>query len=115
MIVISGYHRLPSENDYWSTAEDLKAPLFPSIMSRSRFKTLKRYLHISDNSNLSQSKMAKVLPFYDRLKENCLQFGVFHKFLSIDESMIPYRGLHSARQYIKGKPVKFKMLDRKYG
>lgn len=107
MIVISGYHRLPSENDYWSTAEDLKAPLFPSIMSRSRFRTLKRYLHISDNSNLSQSKMAKVLPFYDRLKENCLQFGVFHKFLSIDESMIPYRGLHSARQYIKGKPVKF--------
>ena len=25
----------------------------------------------------------------------------------IDKSMVPYRGLHSAKQYIKGKPVKF--------
>ena len=32
---------------------------------------------------------------------------MFHKNLSIDKSMVPYRGLHSAKQYIKGKPVKF--------
>jgi len=32
---------------------------------------------------------------------------VFHKNLSIDESMVPYRGLHSAEQFMKGKPVKF--------
>ena len=33
MIVVSGYHHLPTENDYWSTADDLSAPLFPSIVS----------------------------------------------------------------------------------
>ena len=27
--------------------------------------------------------------------------------MSVDESMIPYRGLRSAKQFIKGKPVKF--------
>ena len=27
--------------------------------------------------------------------------------MSIDESMVPYRGLHSTRQYIKCKTVKF--------
>ena len=107
LILMSGYHSLPSENDYWSTAEDLIAPIFSSTMSRDRFRLIKRYLHIADNSNLSQSKVAKILPLYERLKENCLRFGFFHQFLSIDESMVPYRGLHSARQYIKGKPVKF--------
>ena len=62
---------------------------------------------LNSDINLAHSKFAKVLPIYSRLKENCFQFGFFHQLLSIDESMVPYRGLHSARQYIKGKPVKF--------
>ena len=28
LLLISGYHNLPSEADYWSTAEDLEAPIF---------------------------------------------------------------------------------------
>ena len=107
LLLISGYHSLPSEKDYWSTAEDLEAPIFSKTMSRDRFHSIKVSLHIADNHNLAQSKVAKVLPLLDLLKANCQQFGVFHKSLSIDESMVPYRGLHSAKQYIKGKPVKF--------
>ena len=107
LLLISGYHSLPSEKDYWSTAEDLEAPIFSKTMSRDRFRSIKACLHIADNHNLAQSKDAKVLPLLDLLKANCQQFGVFHKSLIIDESMVPYRGLHSAKQYIKGKPVKF--------
>ena len=108
LIIISGYHSLPSENDYWSTADDMIMPIFSSTMSKDRFRLMKRYLHIADNSSLAQSKVAKILPLYELLKKkNCLQFGIFHQFLSIDESMVPYRGIHSARQYIKNKPVKF--------
>ena len=106
LIIMSGYHSLPSENDYWSTSQDLIAPIFSSTMSRDRFRLIIRYLHIADNSNLTQSKLAKIMPVYERLKENCLRFGFFHQLLSIDESMVPYRGLHSTRQYIKCKPVK---------
>ena len=64
LIIMSGYHSLPSENDYWSTAEDLIAPIFSSTMSRDRFRLIKRYLHIADNSNLTQSKVAKILLLY---------------------------------------------------
>ena len=35
------------------------------------------------------------------------QLGVFHEHLSVDESMVPYRGLHGAHQYIRGKPILF--------
>ena len=107
LLLISGYHDLPSEADYWSTSEDLEAPIFSNIMKRDRFRVIKSCLHIADNDNLAQSKVAKVLPLLELLRTNCQQFGVFHKNLSIDESMVPYRGLHSAKQYIKGKPVKF--------
>ena len=107
LLLISGYHNLHSEADYWSTAEDLEAPIFSNIMARDRFRVIKSCLHIADNHSLAQSKVAKVLPLLNLLRTNCQQFGVFHKNLSIDDSMVPYRGLHSAKQYIKDKPVKF--------
>lgn len=107
LLIMSGYHHLPSENDYWSTADDMEAPIFAKTMSRDNFRRIKRFLHIADNNKLLPTKVAKVLPLIDKLRANCQQFGVFHQFLSIDESMVPYGGLHSAKQYIKGKPVKF--------
>ena len=33
--------------------------------------------------------------------------GVFHDKLSIDESMVPYYGRHSAKMFIRGKPIRF--------
>ena len=107
LLLISGYHNLPSEADYCSTAEDLETPIFSNIMGRDCFRVIKSCLDIAENHNLAQSKVAKVLPLLELLRTNCQQFGVFHKNLSIDESMVPYSGLHSAKQYIKGKPVKF--------
>ena len=107
LLLISGYHRLPSEDDYWSTSDDMEMPIFRKTMNRDRFRRIKRYMHIADNNCLVQSKVAKVLPLLELLRKQCLQFGIFDEFLSIDESMVPYRGLHSARQFIKNKPVGF--------
>ena len=76
-------------------------------MARDRFRAIKSCLRIADNYNFAQSKVAKVLPLLELLRTNCQQFGVFHKNLGIDESMALYHGLHSAKQYIKGKRVKF--------
>ena len=96
LILLSGYHRLPRERDYWSTAPDLGCNLATQTMSRGRFHELKRFCHLADNNALANSKLAKVLPLYDRLNKAFLQFGVFHEQLSIDESMVPYFGHHSA-------------------
>ena len=104
----SRYHGLPSENNFWSTADDMIMPIFSSTMSKDRFRLIRRYLHIADNSSLAQSKVVKIMPLYEILKKkNCLKIGIFLQFLSIDESIVPYRGLHSARQFIKNKAVKF--------
>ncbi|CAB4060952.1 unnamed protein product [Lepeophtheirus salmonis] len=97
LLIISCYYCLPSEKDYWTTADDMEAPIFSKVMSRDRFRIIKKYLHISENENLAHSKVAKILPLFEMLRNNSQQFGVFNEQLSIDESMVPYRGLHSAK------------------
>ena len=41
LILISGYHILPGEKDYWSTKPSLSAPIFSRVMSRNRFQDIK--------------------------------------------------------------------------
>ena len=107
LILISGYHTLPGEKDYWSTKPSLSVLIFSRVMSRNRFQEIKRYFHLADNENLTESKTAKVDSIYDELLKNCQQFGIFDKLLSIDESMVPYRGHFSIKQYIRNKPLRF--------
>ena len=51
--------------------------------------------------------MANVQPLYDLLNASLKQYGIFHEKLSVDESMVPYFGRHSAKQYIRGKPIRY--------
>ena len=51
--------------------------------------------------------MAKVEPLYDLLNKKIQQFGIVHEDLSIDESMVPYYGRHSCKQFIRAKPIRF--------
>lgn len=106
--LFSGYHILPRKRLYWSADEDIKVPIVSNTMSRNKFESIKQYLHMADNGNLRQGdKAGKVRPLYDILNGKLQQFGVHHKHLSVDEQMLPYFGMHSAKMYMRNKPVKF--------
>lgn len=108
ILIVSGYHTLPEETHYWSNQLDLGVPVVSEAMSSKRFSDIKRYFHIADNSNLQEgNKAAKVLPLYNSLNHNLVQFGIWHSSLSIDESMVPYYGRHSIKMFIRGKPIRF--------
>ena len=49
IMLLSGYHTLPSEYDYWSNQPDLGVDIVRQAMSRDRFLAIKRYLHFADN------------------------------------------------------------------
>lgn len=51
--------------------------------------------------------MAKVRPIVKKLNNKFKKFEYFDKFISIDKQMVPYFGLHSAKMFIKGKPIRF--------
>ena len=88
LLLLSGYHWVPKEDYYWSTAEDLKVDIVPTVMSRNHFQMIKRFFHLNDNTTLKpDDKLGKIAPIYEELGKNLRQFRTFHKKLSIDESM----------------------------
>lgn len=109
VLILTGYHELPSERAYWSLDEDLGVPLIANCMSRNRFLEIKRNLHFVDDGLIdgSTDKMIKLRSLCDLIQRNSSQWGVFHESLSVDESMIKYFGRHPSKQFIQGKPVRF--------
>ena len=98
ILLFSGYHSVPAARNFWSNQLDLKVPFVSNVMTRDTFDRLKTYMHLADNNNLMEgNKLAKVQPIYDVMNRNLTQFGFFHNDLSIDESMVPYYGKHSAK------------------
>ena len=72
------------------------------------FEVIKKFIYFADNDNLTAGhKLAKIRHL--QVKANALlqQFGLFEKDLSIDERMVPYFGRHSAKMFIRSKPIRF--------
>lgn len=108
ILFLSGYHTLPQQDLYWSMDEDKGVDFVKKTMSRNRFRDIKRNIHASDNACLDKSdKFAKLQPLFTHVNEKFMQFGVFSHNLSIDEQMVPYFGRHSAKMFIRTKPVRF--------
>ena len=61
----------PSISSYWSTEVVLSSPFFPSVMSRTRFLQILRYLHFADNTltpapdSEGYNKLYKIQSFLD--------------------------------------------------
>ena len=93
---------------FWEQADDVVNAAVSSIMSLNRFAEILRYLHFADNLNLAPGdKMTKVRPLFDLINERYLKYWPVEQNLNVDESMIPYFGRNSSKQFIKGKPVRF--------
>nr|CAH7746200.1 unnamed protein product [Callosobruchus chinensis] len=108
ILMFSGYHKLPRQRLFWCLDEDVSVPCISQAMSRNRYYQIKKYLHFADNSNLDKNdKLYKVRPLMMMLNKNFQQWGIFYSDLSIDEAMVKYFGHHSAKQFIRGKPVRF--------
>ena len=108
ILLFSGYHKLPQQNMYWEQSPATGIPLVYNAMTRQKFKTINRYLNLNENAMIDASdKMYKLRPFLDALNTNFQKFGIFHSHLSIDEMKIRYYRMHSAKMFMKGKPIKF--------
>jgi DNA excision repair protein ERCC-6 len=104
----SGYASLPRRRMYWELSDDVRNIAISRAMTRNRFEELLRYLHCSDNEDLdSNDKTAKVRPLIRIMNEKFLTYFPKCTDLSIDESMLPYYGRHSMKQFIRGKPIRF--------
>lgn len=107
ILIFSGYHKLSSKRDYWSNEEDLHCPLVADSMRRNRFEDILRFLHCADNSKMKgQDSMYKVRPIFQFMNE-AFKATDLPNNLCVDETILPYFGHHGAKQFIRGKPVRY--------
>ena len=53
IILLSGYHIAPEEQQHWSTQPDLHVKIVAKTMSRNRYLEIKKYMHFADNLQLT--------------------------------------------------------------
>ena len=98
--ILMGINRLPEIRDYWAMDAKLHYSPIASRISRNRFEEITRYLHFVDNTDLPSRdepgfhRLQKVLPVVVAMKERFLNCYDPHPQNSIDEAMIPFKGIY---------------------
>lgn len=109
LVMWMGLDRKPSLKDYWR-----KNPLYVNNiskhMSRNRFELLLRMFYLANNEECPPNDcLHKIQSLIDILNSKFQRAMIPEENICIDETMIPFRGKLSFRQYLKGKRHKFGM------
>ena len=110
--IAMGINNKPEIPDYWSTYW-LTAGKFCDVMSRNRYQLLNTFLHFNDNierrarGEEGYDPLFKVRTLMNCIDPRYLSAYAPDKELSIDESMIKFKGRIFFRQYLPAKPTKW--------
>lgn len=112
LLLHTGTIILPRLQDYWKTHRLFNLPSFRLYMSRDRFLLILRCLHFSrvgtqENPEPENNRLFKVQLILDYFNSKMKAIYYPSKELTIDESMVLWRGRLNFRQYVKGKRHKF--------
>ena len=101
-----GFLAVPSNRSYWSTDRLYKNELFKSVISRDRCLTIMRFLYFGEESAYENDGLSKIRFLPNHLNNTVPEILIPHQNLSIDESMMVWRGRLVFYQYIKNKKYK---------
>jgi hypothetical protein len=78
-------------------------------MSRDRFESLLKLYHFSNNEeqHANQDRLFKLRPLLNLLKARFQSIYIPGSIISIDETMVPWKGKLLFKQYIPGKVHKY--------
>jgi len=103
IVMWMGLNPLPTLASYWSKNELYQSHI-PKYMTRNRFELLLRTFHCSNNQTCPRGdRLYKVRGLVDMLVSKYKICNIPGENLCIDESVIPFVGRLSFRQYIKNK------------
>ena len=103
ILILMGILHKPRMALYWSTDKLLATPIFSQVMRRDRFFLLLRFLHFADNRNYNQNdpgrdKLFKVREVMNMIKRGCSEVFSPGKYLTMDESLVLFKGRLSFKQ-----------------
>ncbi|CAK1578001.1 unnamed protein product [Parnassius mnemosyne] len=92
--------------DYWKKDRLFNFPIFGQQMGRNRFLLIMRCMHFTSETESEDPlfKVRQVIDYFNIKMNGCYYPG---KELSLDESMVLWRGRLSFKQYIKNKRHKY--------
>ena len=106
-----GTIKLNRIQDYWKTHRLFNLKCFSERMSRDRFLCILRCFHFSKNPKENEPKpddcLYKIRPVIDYFNQKMRQIYYPGKNLSLDESLVLWRGRLIFRQYIANKRHKY--------
>lgn len=107
IILLMGLVRLPSLRHYWMKGDIYTVPIIKKCMTRDRFLIILKCLHFANNDCPTDSRAYKIENLFKIFNENCKTLLEPGNELVIDETMVPWKGRLSFKQYIKGKSSKY--------
>lgn len=111
LLLHTGTIQLNRLQDYWKKDPLFNISCFGEYMSRNRFLLILRALHFaknpSGNEPVPQDRLHKIRPLIDLFNDRMNSVFYPGKELSLDESMVLWRGRLVFRQYIKNKKHRY--------
>lgn len=112
-VTILNYKIIIPARSYWSKSWPFANNNFSPVMSSRRFELILKFLHLNNAQvqpaaqDTVYDKLYKVRPYLNILLENYKSNYQPRQCISIDESMIAYKGRLSFLQYMPKKPHKW--------
>ena len=104
-----GIVQKPTIESFWDTMHpSIDTPWFRRHFKRNRFQLILKFLHFNDNSSYNEQNpdhvLYKIQPLIDHFQAKFLQYFHPDKNVSLDESLIAFKGLTpNIRQFMRNK------------
>ena len=104
-----GILHLPHRQNYWRKTKWVYETRFSQVMSRDRFDCIWRYFHLQDNTvqPAESDPLWKLRWYIDHLVKNFKDTYIPNEHVTVDESMVKFKGRLAFRQYLPSKPTKW--------
>src|SRR5688572_9759672 len=113
LTLLMGVVKKPLIAMYWSEDAVLCTPIFAAVMKRNRYQLLLRFFHFNDNDKSPASdavdvdRLYKIRPVIDHLFEKFQSVYGVDREISIDESLLLWKGRLLFKQYLPLKRSRF--------
>ncbi len=107
--MLNEIHNKNVSRDNWSIDELLFTPIFGRLMPRDRYEEIGKHLHFVDNTSRQPAgdKFWKIRKLFNLFNEAFQTEFNLDRTISVDESLMLWRGHHSLRRYIPSKADKW--------
>ena len=108
LILAMGIISKPELKLYWTRDYILQTPIFHETFSLKRFQLLLRYLHfVNDEAADSNDRLRKIRPLLEMLRTSFRKTYMPEQNISVDESLMLFKGRLLMKQYIPLKRARF--------